>query len=138
MLKVFTNGCFDLLHLGHIQLFKQIKEIFPDSFLIVGLNSDKSVFALKGAGRPIYNENDRKEMLSSIKYIDEVKIFKEPTPIELIKFLTPDIVVKGGDYYKNEVVGYDIATLGIMLIKFKNGLSTTEIIKNIKNMRIST
>jgi len=131
-LIVFTNGCFDLLHIGHIQSFKYIKEIYPESILHVGLNCDESVFALKGHGRPIFSINDRKEMLESIKYIDYVHIFNTPTPLDLIKQIKPDIIVKGMDYYKNEVVGYDIANVGITLINFKCYISTTEIIRKIR------
>ncbi len=105
--RVFTNGVFDIIHCGHIQLFKECRRLFPveDYDIVVGLNSDESVKRLKGAGRPYMNQHERKEILSAIKYIDEVYIFDEDTPIRLMEILKPDFIVKGGDYAERRIVG---------------------------------
>lgn len=133
MLKIFTNGCFDLLHIGHIDCFIQIKELYPKSKLIIGLNSDTSIFRLKGKDRPIVMQNERKAMLESIRYVDQVIIFDEDTPDKLIESIKPDIIVKGADYHKKEVVGLAHAKIGLTLIKFNYNTSTSTIIKKIKN-----
>ena len=99
---IFTNGCFDILHTGHFKLLKYCKEL---GHVIVGLNSDRSVKRLKGEKRPIFTQEDRVFMLKSCKYVDKVIIFEEDTPYNLIKSIKPDIIVKGGDYKKEEVVG---------------------------------
>ena len=96
MKLVFTNGCFDIIHRGHIELLKYAKSC--GDRLVVGLNSDNSVKSLKGEARPIQSQDDRKAILEAIRWVDEVVIFNEMTPINLIKSLTPDIIVKGGDY----------------------------------------
>lgn len=126
---VFTNGCFDILHVGHIRLLDYAKSL--GSVLIVGLNSDASVKKLKGDKRPINNENIRKEMLLALKSVDEVIIFEQQTPIELIKKIKPDIIVKGGDYKPEEVVGFGLSE--IVIFNYLNGYSTTKIIENINN-----
>ena len=100
---VFTNGCFDILHKGHIHLLKKAKS-FGD-LLIVGLNSDESIKSLKGNDRPINNLDERLSLLSEIPYIDLIIIFSEKTPINLIKKIKPEILVKGDDYKINDVVG---------------------------------
>lgn len=123
---VFTNGCFDILHRGHIELLRYCKSLGQ---VIVGLNSDDSVKRLKGESRPINNQEDRKLMLESCKFVDSVVIFDEDTPYNLIKKFNPDIIVKGGDYKKSEVVGSDLATVHIF--NTINGYSTTKIIKNL-------
>jgi D-beta-D-heptose 7-phosphate kinase/D-beta-D-heptose 1-phosphate adenosyltransferase len=125
---VFANGCFDILHRGHVELLKYCKSI---GTVIVGLNSDKSIKRLKGAQRPIFNQEDRKFMLESCKFVDSVIIFEEDTPYNLIKDLKPDIIVKGGDYKPEEVVGNDMAEVRIFNII--NGYSTTETIKSFSN-----
>ncbi len=125
---IFTNGCFDILHRGHIELLKYCKSM---GLVIVGLNSDKSVKRLKGPSRPITSEEDRKFMLESCKYVDSVIIFDEDTPYDLIKKYKPDIIVKGGDYKESEVIGNDLASVHIF--EFLNGYSTTKIIENISN-----
>lgn len=104
---VFTNGCFDRIHIGHIRLLKFCCNI--GSSVIVGLNSDKSVRRLKGINRPVYRQEYRKEVLESICYVDNVIIFEEDTPIELIKRIRPNIIVKGGDYKLKDVVGNKLA-----------------------------
>jgi D-beta-D-heptose 7-phosphate kinase/D-beta-D-heptose 1-phosphate adenosyltransferase len=123
---IFTNGCFDILHRGHIELLKYCKTL---GTVIVGLNSDESIKRLKGRSRPINKQTDRKYMLESCKYVDQVIIFNDDTPYSLIKQIKPDIIVKGGDYEESKVVGNDLATVHIF--KFINGYSTTKIIKNI-------
>lgn len=130
---VFTNGCFDLLHLGHIELLKYSKSL--GNFLIVGLNSDKSVKKLKGDERPVNDEFTRKSILESLKFVDDVIIFDEDTPLEVIKKVRPDIIVKGGDYKKEEVVGYEFEKEGLLKIKIFNyipGVSTTNTIERMK------
>jgi len=103
MSVVFTNGCFDLLHVGHVRYLKEAKGM--GSKLIVGLNSDASVKRLKGDSRPLVNQSDRKEVLESLESVDEVHIFEEDTPLELIKKIRPDVLVKGGDYSIEDIVG---------------------------------
>ena len=118
--QIFTNGCFDILHKGHIELLKFCKSL---GYVTVGLNSDTSVARLKGAGRPINSEEDRKFLLQSLKYVDQVIIFSESTPLRLIEELKPDIVVKGGDYAKADVVGNEIAE--VVIFNTVEGYSTT-------------
>jgi D-beta-D-heptose 7-phosphate kinase/D-beta-D-heptose 1-phosphate adenosyltransferase len=133
-MKIFTNGCFDLLHIGHIELLKYSKSL--GDYLVVGINSDNSVKKLKGISRPINNEFTRKTILESIKYVDEVVIFDEDTPIELIKRIQPNIIVKGGDYTKENVVGYELERTGLLEVKIFNYIennSTTLIVERIKN-----
>ena len=124
---VFTNGCFDIIHRGHIELLKYCKSL--GGKVIVGLNSDESVKRLKGDSRPINNQEDRIEVLKSIKYVDEVLIFEEDTPYNLIISKNPDIIVKGGDYSPSEVVGHDLCK--VLIFEFLDGYSTTKTIKNI-------
>lgn len=119
--RIFTNGVFDIIHRGHIALLKAAKAL--GGFLIVGVNSDASVRRLKGLHRPVNDEASRVVVLRSIRYVDEVVLFDEDTPYELIKRLKPPIIVKGGDYSKEEVVGNDIAE--VVLIPYVNGYSTT-------------
>lgn len=129
---VFTNGCFDILHVGHKRYLQQAATL--GDILIVGLNSDASVRRLKGPSRPINNEQDRAEMLSALSFIDYVTIFDEDTPYELIKKIQPDVLVKGGDYKPDEVVGKDIVEARggrLELISFVEGKSTTNIINKI-------
>ena len=126
---VFTNGCFDIIHRGHMELLKYCASI--GDRVIVGLNSDQSVRKLKGFCRPINSEKDRKFVLESCRYVDDVYIFSEETPYQLIKKIKPDIVVKGGDYSKEEVVGADLCE--VKIFGYKDGYSTTKTIKNIIN-----
>jgi rfaE bifunctional protein nucleotidyltransferase chain/domain len=129
MKTIFTNGCFDILHIGHIKLFEYASSLGDK--LIVGLNSDSSIRRLKGEKRPINKQEDRKIILESIKYIDKVLIFEEDTPIELINIIKPDIIVKGGDYKPEDVVGNQVSQ--VVIFGFINGYSTTKTIKNISN-----
>jgi D-beta-D-heptose 7-phosphate kinase/D-beta-D-heptose 1-phosphate adenosyltransferase len=120
---VFTNGCFDVLHCGHIHYLKESKKL--GTRLVIGLNSDQSVKRLKGDSRPIHNQEDRKKVLEALDCVDEVIIFDEDTPYELIKQIQPDIITKGGDYKtKDDVVGNDLAE--VVLIPFLEGYSTTK------------
>lgn len=125
---VFTNGCFDIIHLGHIKLLKKAKSL--GDILIVGLNTDKSVRRLKGPNRPINSQKDRAEILDSIKYVDYVVLFDEDTPYRLITEIKPDIVVKGADYQKKDIVGWGIVPK-VVRFKIVEGRSTTNIISKI-------
>ena len=127
-LTIFTNGCFDILHKGHVELLE-----FAASHgrLVVGLNSDASVKRIKGLSRPINSETDRKRVLEALRAVDEVIIFEEDTPYELIKRLKPDVIVKGGDYKAEEVVGSDISK--VVIFPYLQGKSTTNIIESINN-----
>ena len=130
MKTVFTKGCFDILHPAHIQLLKYCKSL---GYVIVGLNSDESVKRLKGEDRPFFSENDRRHMLESCRYVDKVYIFEEETPYSLIKFLTPDIIVKGGDYRPEDVVGADLTE--VKIFEYIDGYSTSTIIQDSSNRR---
>ena len=122
---VFTNGCFDVLHRGHIEYLKQSRKL--GKRLIVGLNSDESVKRLKGLNRPINGEEDRKAVLLALRFVDEVIIFDDPTPLSLIQVLRPDIITKGGDYKPEQVVGYTFVKQTV-IIPFLDGYSSTRII----------
>jgi rfaE bifunctional protein nucleotidyltransferase chain/domain len=134
LLTVFTNGCFDLLHPGHIEGIQRIKRWFPNSYLIIGLNSDDSVKRSKGPSRPIYNQDERKQMLMAIKGVDEVIIFNETTPIKLISTISPDILVKGEDYYTEKVVGFTETNEGLVIMKRVGDYSTSNIIRKIADL----
>jgi len=127
---VFTNGCFDLLHKGHLDLLKKSSKY--GDILIVGLNSDSSVKKLKGASRPVEDEMRRFQKLMALNYVDHVIIFKQITPKKLISELKPDVLVKGGDYDLNKIVGADEVVLNggvVKVIPLTPGFSTTSIIK---------
>jgi rfaE bifunctional protein nucleotidyltransferase chain/domain len=124
-MKIFTNGCFDILHRGHIELLKYCNSL---GHVTVGLNSDESVRALKGEKRPYFSQNDRKFTLEACRYVDHVIIFSEKTPYNLIKQVKPDIIVKGGDYQPNNVVGCDLAE--VKIFNYLDGYSTTKILEN--------
>ena len=125
---VFTNGCFDILHLGHIKLIKKAKSM--GDVLVAGINSDSSVKKLKGPKRPVMKESARAEIIASLEPVDYVTVFREDTPFELIKFIQPDILVKGGDYGIKEIVGRGIVK---KVVRFKTvkGFSTTFLLKKI-------
>jgi D-beta-D-heptose 7-phosphate kinase/D-beta-D-heptose 1-phosphate adenosyltransferase len=125
---VFTNGCFDVLHRAHLELLKYCNSLGK---VIVGLNSDSSIKLLKGSTRPCFSEKDRKFMLESLKYVDEVIIFSQETPIDLIENIKPDIIVKGGDYEPHEVIGNNISK--VIIFKYIDGYSTTKTIQDIIN-----
>lgn len=127
---VFTNGCFDVLHRGHVHYLAKASEL--GSKLIIGLNSDSSVRRLKGENRPINDEESRAVVLASLSFIDAIVYFEEDTPFNLIKSIQPDVLVKGGDYEIKDIVGYDIVTNkggDVVTIDFVNGFSSTSIIK---------
>lgn len=131
---VFTNGCFDILHIGHLRYMEEAARL--GDILVIGLNSDASVRRLKGEERPINSQEDRAELLSALEFVNYVVIFDEDTPYELIKRIQPDVLVKGGDYKPDEVVGKDIVEARggeLKLLKFVEGKSTTNIINKIKN-----
>ena len=131
---VFTNGCFDLLHKGHIDLLSNAAE-FGDK-LFVGLNSDQSVKKLKGESRPIQNEKIRAQKLLELQYVNHVIIFEDLTPKKLIYKMSPDVLVKGGDYKKNKIVGakHVISSGGaVKIIPLTPGFSTTSIIEESSN-----
>jgi D-beta-D-heptose 7-phosphate kinase/D-beta-D-heptose 1-phosphate adenosyltransferase len=129
----FTNGCFDLIHPGHISLLHRAKNECDK--LVVGLNSDNSVVKLKGKDRPIQKENARATVLLALKDVDAVIIFNEETPIKLIELIKPDVLIKGGDYKIGEIVGADFVQQNggrVVRSDYKNGHSTSEIIKKIE------
>ena len=127
---IFTNGCFDILHAGHVKYLEEAKSY--GDVLILGLNADSSVRKLKGPTRPINNQDDRAYILASLESVDYVVIFEEETPYELIKLIQPNILVKGGDYEGKDVVGQDIAQ-ELRLVQFVDGKSTSKIIQRIQN-----
>ena len=130
---VFTNGCFDILHPGHIAYLNEAKA--QGDLLVVGINSDASVRKLKGPDRPINNELDRKFMMENIKAVDLVEIFDEETPFELITAIRPNVLVKGGDWKIEQIVGHDIVTSyggEVKSLLFKDGHSTSNLIKNLQ------
>jgi len=129
---VFTNGCFDILHYGHVSYLEEAKNLAD--VLIVGLNSDESVKRLKGSSRPINGQLERAYVLGALKSVDYVVIFDQDTPYELIKLITPDILVKGGDWTPQQIVGSDIVLEDggeVKSLIFKTGFSSTKIIDKI-------
>lgn len=131
---VFTNGCFDLIHKGHIYLIKESRKL--GDVLVIGLNSDLSVKKLKGEKRPVLKEQDRSFIINHIKGVDYVVLFDEETPEKLIMEIEPDVLVKGGDYKEEEIVGAEFVKKKggeVVVIPYLEGFSTSEIIKKIKN-----
>ena len=129
---VFTNGCFDILHPGHIRYLWEARNL--GNYLLVAVNTDSSVKRLKGASRPVFNELSRAEMLAAFNFVDGVVLFGDDTPYGLIKKLIPDILVKGGDWPDEKIVGYDVVKEAGGMVKsitFQNGYSTTSIIDRI-------
>ena len=129
---VFTNGCFDLLHPGHIHTLTQAKAL--GDVLIVAINSDASVKRLKGERRPILNQDERAVMLSALAVVDYVTIFAEDTPLEVIRLLLPEVLVKGGDWGAEAVVGKDVVEANggkVILIPYQTGFSTTDLIERV-------
>lgn len=130
---VFTNGCFDVLHAGHVDLLERARAL--GDRLIVGINSDRSVRSIKGPGRPVQNEEARKAVLLGLRAVDEVVIFDEATPEKLIERLQPDILVKGGDWKIDEIIGADLVTSyggQVHSLSLKNGFSSSSIIDQIR------
>jgi D-beta-D-heptose 7-phosphate kinase/D-beta-D-heptose 1-phosphate adenosyltransferase len=131
---VFTNGCFDILHRGHVTLLREAARL--GDRLVVGLNSDRSVAGLKGPGRPLLPQGERAEILSAIRWVDAVVIFEEETPLRLIERLRPDVLVKGGDYRAEEVVGSDVVREGggeVVIVPYVAGHSTSRLIRAMRN-----
>lgn len=130
---VFTNGCFDILHLGHVDYLEKARNL--GDRLIVGLNTDSSVSRFKGPQRPIQDQQSRARILSSLQYVDMVVLFDEDTPKELISTLVPDVLVKGSDYLAENIVGADVVKKAggeVRTIDLVTGYSTTSIVKKIK------
>ena len=135
---VFTNGCFDLLHPGHIETLEKARNL--GDALVVGVNSDRSVRESKGAGRPILPERERAEILAALECVDGVVIFDEPTPQEIITALLPDVLVKGGDWASDQIVGReDVEAAGgkVVSIPVLAGYSTTAILEKIRMLDVS-
>ena len=131
---VFTNGCFDIVHRGHIEVLARTADL--GNRLIIGLNSDQSIQALKGKNRPIENEDSRAILLASLSFVDAVVLFSEETPMNLISSINPDILAKGGDYEIETIVGHKIVQNNggkVVLVPFIDGYSSTNIINKIKN-----
>ena len=128
---VFTNGCFDIIHAGHVRYLTEAKKL--GDILVIGLNSDSSVSTIK-PGRPIIPEQQRAEVLSALSMVDYITLFNEDTPYELIKEIKPDILVKGADWDTKNIVGSDIVK-EVRTIPFVEGISTTEIIKKIQSKK---
>ena len=130
---VFTNGCFDIIHPGHIDLLERAKQL--GTKLVVGINSDSSVRAIKGKPRPFLSQIDRAIILKSLRSVDEVYIFDEPTPEKLIKEVRPDVLVKGGDWSKNEIIGADFVEKNggkVFSLSLKDGYSSSLIVEKIR------
>lgn len=130
---VFTNGCFDLLHRGHVDYLAKARDL--GDVLFLGLNTDASVSTLKGPHRPIQDEQSRMQIMATLECVDAVMLFNEETPYELIKKVQPDVLVKGADYKPENIVGYDIVTAkggSIITLEYLPGYSTTGIEKKIK------
>ncbi|MFH2070753.1 MAG: pantoate--beta-alanine ligase [Elusimicrobiota bacterium] len=131
---VFTNGCFDILHAGHVRLIKKAKSL--GDVLIVGLNSDASIRRIKGGGRPVIPERERAEVLVGLSDVDYITVFNEDTPYSVIKALKPDVLVKGSDWSGREIVGRGIVGR-VVRFPLAGGWSTSGIIKKCKKIRIT-
>ena len=130
---VFTNGCFDLLHVGHVRLLEQARA--EGDVLVIGLNSDASVRRLKGAGRPLVPQSDRAEVLAALACVDAVTVFDEDTPRELIATLLPDVLVKGGDWARDKIVGREEVEANggkVVVVTYVEGYSTTALIERLR------
>ncbi len=133
---VFTNGCFDLLHVGHVRLLEQARA--EGDVLVVGLNSDASVRRLKGAGRPLVPQSDRAEVLAALACVDAVTLFEDDTPRELIATLLPDVLVKGGDWSPDKIVGRaEVEAAGgrVVVIPYFEGYSTSALIAKLADRK---
>lgn len=131
---VFTNGCFDLLHLGHIEYLSRAADL--GNALIIGLNADASVTRLKGPGRPLIPQEARATLLASLGFVSAVVLFEEDTPYDLIRLIHPDVLVKGADYSPEEIVGQDIVQADggqVVTIELTEGFSTTSLIEKIRH-----
>ncbi|TNE80020.1 MAG: D-glycero-beta-D-manno-heptose 1-phosphate adenylyltransferase [Bacteroidetes bacterium] len=129
---VFTNGCFDILHKGHVDYLKRAAEL--GTKLMIGVNSDASVSAIKGPKRPVQDEDSRMYLLAALEFVNAVVLFNDPTPINLIRKVRPDVLVKGADYKPEEIAGYhDVLSWGgeVLTLEFLDGYSTSKVIKRI-------
>jgi rfaE bifunctional protein nucleotidyltransferase chain/domain len=129
---VFTNGCFDILHRGHIEYLSQARD--KGNVLVIGLNSDASVKRIKGDSRPVQDEMSRALVLASLRFVDAVVLFDEDTPLDLISFVKPDVLVKGGDYTEDTIVGADIVKANggeVVTIPLVEGYSTSSILEKV-------
>ncbi len=130
---VFTNGCFDLIHPGHVRLLERAREL--GDVLVLGLNSDASVARLKGSGRPILRLAERADVLAALRAVDLIAAFDEDTPLELIQSVRPDVLVKGGDWRPDQVVGRDVVEASggrVAIVPFVEGLSTSELLRRVR------
>ncbi len=135
---VFTNGCFDIIHSGHVAYLNEARS--QGDYLIIGLNSDASVKRLKGPSRPVNSELDRKFILENLKSVDCVQVFEEDTPLEIIKQICPNILVKGGDWKVEQIVGHEFVLSNGGVVKslmFKDGYSTSKIISDVQGRKWS-
>ena len=131
---VFTNGCFDLIHLGHIEVIARSADL--GDILIIGVNTDNSIKRLKGKNRPIVEEISRAKQLAALEFVDAVVFFDQDTPIDLIKVINPNVITKGGDYNTDQVIGNDVVTQNdgeVVIIPLTQGYSTTSILEKIKD-----
>jgi rfaE bifunctional protein nucleotidyltransferase chain/domain len=130
---VFTNGCFDLLHAGHLSLLEQARQ--AGDLLVVGLNSDRSVRELKGPGRPVLPETERAETLLALEAVDRVVVYEEPTPLETIRALVPDVLVKGADWPLEAIVGREVVTAAggrVVRVELTPGRSSSTVLERMK------
>ena len=131
---IFSNGCFDLIHLGHIEILARSSDL--GNILIVAINSDKSIKKIKGNKRPILEEESRLKQIAALEFVDAVVLFDEENPYEIIKSLLPNVIVKGGDYCPEDVIGNNLITQSggeVIIIPLTKGYSTTTIFDKIKN-----
>ncbi|MFL5729742.1 MAG: D-glycero-beta-D-manno-heptose 1-phosphate adenylyltransferase [Cytophagaceae bacterium] len=131
---VFTNGCFDILHLGHVDYLEKARNLGDK--LVLGLNTDKSISRIKGPDRPITDQNSRARVIAALAFVDAVILFDEETPYDLISYLKPDILVKGDDYSLSDIVGADVVINNggtVKTVSLVKGYSTSNIISKIKN-----
>jgi len=131
---VFTNGCFDLIHLGHVEVLARSSDL--GDRLIVAINSDESIIKIKGKNRPIIEEESRVKQIAALDFVDAVILFNQDTPINIISSITPNVITKGGDYKISDVVGYEIVQENndeVVIIPLTQGYSTTSILDKIKN-----
>ncbi|MBC5774515.1 D-glycero-beta-D-manno-heptose 1-phosphate adenylyltransferase [Pontibacter sp. KCTC 32443] len=131
---VFTNGCFDLLHLGHVDYLEKARQLGDK--LVLGLNADRSISSIKGPNRPLQDEMSRARVMASLLFVDAVVLFDSDTPLELIKAVKPDILVKGDDYSIEQIVGHDVVQQAggeVKTVPLVTGYSTTNIVKKIEN-----
>jgi D-beta-D-heptose 7-phosphate kinase/D-beta-D-heptose 1-phosphate adenosyltransferase len=134
---VFTNGCFDLLHPGHMRYLDAARQL--GDYLVVAVNTDRSVKAIKGANRPIQSQDERTELLAALSFVDAVVLFDQDNPLEVIRHLVPNVLVKGGDWTEDKIIGAEVVKRAGGVVKslpFVTGYSTTALIEKIRKMRL--